>query len=105
MRVAGFALLGFLSGAIIGLISALLFVTLWYDVLGLGTHGPDGLGGVGAFVTLAILLPLIFGVGGAAWMGTRARTAPEGGPSCALIVTLILIPLLILFAAFLYGAV
>lgn len=105
MRIAGFALLGFVSGAIIGLICAFLFVTLWYDVLGIGSHGADGLSGFAAFIALALILPVLGGGVGAVWMGLRARTAPAGGPSFALVVGLVLVPLLILFVAFLVGAV
>lgn len=100
MRIAGFALLGFLSGAICGLICALLLVTLWYDVLDIGSRGVEGLGGVGTLLVLAVVLPLLFGAAGAVWMGLRARTAPPGGPSCALVVALVLVPLLILSCCF-----
>lgn len=105
MRTLGFALLGFLSGALIGLIAAFVFVTLWYDVLGIGSHGADGYGGLGTFLLLAMVLPLVFGIVGAVLMARRAGTAPAGGPSCAMIVVLVLIPLLLLFCAFLFGAV
>lgn len=104
MRIAGFALLGFLGGAICGLICALLFVTLWYDVLEIGGRGVEGLNGVGTFFFLAIVLPLLGGIAGAVWMSLRARTAPPSGPSCALVVALVLVPLLILFCCFLLVA-
>lgn len=104
MRIAAFALLGFLGGAICGLICALLFVTLWYDVFGIGSRGVEGLGGVGALLILAVVLPLLFGGAGAVWTGLRARTAPPGGPSCALVVALVLVPSLILLSCFLLVA-
>lgn len=96
MRVAGFALLGLLSGAIIGLVSAFLFVLLWYDVLGLGSHGPDGLSGFSTLVAAAAILTPLGGLAGAALMGSRARSAPAGPPSCASVVALVLAPLLVL---------
>jgi hypothetical protein len=96
MRVAGFALLGFLSGAIIGLSSAFLFVMLWYDVLGIGTHGADGLSGFATLIAAAAVLTPLGGVAGAIWMGSSARAAPPGPPSCAWVVALILAPLLLL---------
>lgn len=104
MRIAGFALLGFLSGAIFGLIGAVLFTTLWYDVLGIGRPGPDGMAGVGTLVGLALVLPPAGGIIGAAWLGARARNMPTGGPSCAMLVALILAPLLLLLVALLFAA-
>lgn len=105
MRVAGYALLGFLSGAIFGLIGAFVFVTLWYEVLGFGAHGGDGYGGLSTFLLLAVVLPLLFGVAGGVWMTRRARNAAPGGPSCGLLVALILLPLLLLCCAILFGVV
>lgn len=103
MRVAGFALLGFLSGAIVGLIAAILFVSLWYDVLEIGSRGVEGLGGAGAFLALAVVLSVLGGGAGAAWLALRARTAPAGPPSCALVVALILVPLLVLLCAMVFA--
>lgn len=92
MRV-GLGLLGFLAGAMAGLLAALLAMILWYDVLGGGDHGGDGLSGMATFMALAPLLGLAGGIGGAFWLG---RSAGTGGKS----VTIALLVVLLIFAAF-----
>jgi hypothetical protein len=102
LRIAGHALLGLLSGAIVGLTVAVLGTTLWYDVLRIGSTGPEGMGGVGTLFGLAVALPVLFGVAGAVWLGLRGRRA-SAAPSCALVVALVLAPLLVLLCVLLFG--
>lgn len=91
MRTTGFALLGFLGGAAAGFILATSFLILWYDVLGIGDHGGDGMSGMAAFIVLAPALSLAGGIAGAALLG---RKAGEGTKSPAFAVGAALIVLL-----------
>jgi hypothetical protein len=89
MRVTGFALLGFITGAVAGAAAALLALILWYDVLGVGDHGGDGMSGLSAAIVLAPLFGLGGGVLGAIWFGRRASAGPMG--PAYVVVPLILI--------------
>ncbi|MGQ0660795.1 hypothetical protein [Sphingosinicella sp.] len=91
MRTAGFALLGFLGGALAGFALATLVVILWYDALGIGDHGGDGMSGMATFIVLAPALSLIGGIAGAVLLG---RKAGEGTRSPAFAVAAALIVLL-----------
>ena len=101
MRVAGFGLLGFLVGAIAGLVAALLLVFLIYDVLGVGQgQGGDGLSGFASFMVFGPLGALAGGVGGAIWF---ARRAGSGGSTTPMLIALVL--MLGLFVLFFFPAV
>lgn len=76
MRVTGFALFGFLVCAVGGLLAALLALVLWYDVLGIGHRGGDGMSGLSAALVVAPLFGLVGGVLGAIWFGRRANAGP-----------------------------
>jgi hypothetical protein len=89
MRVTGFALFGSLAGAVGGLAAALLALVLWYDVLGIGQRGGDGMSGLSAALVLAPLLGLGGGVLGAIWFGRRASAGPMGP-------TYIVVPLILM---------
>ena len=78
MRVTGFALFGSLAGAVGGLVAALMALVLWYDVLGIGHRGGDGMSGLSAALLLAPLFGLVGGVLGAIWFGRRASAGPMG---------------------------
>jgi hypothetical protein len=92
MRV-GLGLLGFLAGAMVGLLAAVLALFLWYDVLRSGDHGGDGLEGAATFMLLAPPLALAGGVAGAFWLARSARAGSKG-------VTIALLIVLLIFAAF-----
>ncbi|MBX3561561.1 MAG: hypothetical protein KF780_07065 [Sphingomonas sp.] len=72
MRTTIFAILGLISGALVGIAAAFLLVAIWYDVLGYGAQGGDGLSGLSSFMALALLLGLGGGAGGAIWLARRA---------------------------------
>ncbi len=99
MRAVGFALAGFMAGGMAGLLSAFLFVVLWFDVLGIGDHGADGLSGFAAFMALGIILTLVGGLAGAIWMVRRANV--ESQRSSTMLVVLMLLTMIGLFGAFL----
>jgi len=90
MRIAGFAFVGFLVGAIAGFLLALLFVTLWYDVLQIDNHGGDNLNGLATFMALAPILALAGGAGGAFWLGRRAHAGKSVTPFGIAILLLLL---------------
>lgn len=90
MRVAGFAFIGFLGGAVAGILLALLFVIIWYDVLGFGSSGGDHLAGVGTFLLLAAILGLAGGAGGAFWLGSRASAGKKVMPFGIVVLLLLL---------------
>lgn len=78
MRTAGYALLGFLAGAAAGLVLAVLFAVLVYDVLGVGSgQGGDHMSGLAALIVLLPLMALILGVSGAVWLGGKAANGKE----------------------------
>jgi hypothetical protein len=77
MRTAGSALLGFLGGAAAGLVGAVLFLFLWFDVLGIGDHGGDGMSGMAAGLVLLPAMALAVGIGGAVWLGRKAAGGGE----------------------------
>lgn len=75
MRTAGYALLGFLGGTAAGLVLAVLLAFLLYDVLGAGSgQGGDHMSGMAALLLLLPVMGLIGGIGGAAWLGRKARS-------------------------------
>lgn len=98
MRSVGFGMLGFLCGAVLGLIAAVLLLFLIYDVLGLASHGADGLSGFGSFMLLGPLLALGGGIAGAIWFARRAGSG--GGAATPLIAALLLVAALFLFLGF-----
>lgn len=79
MRAAIFALIGFVAGALAGVMAAFLAVLLWYDLLGIGDHG-DGLSGFASFMALSLLFGLAGGVAGAILLGRRA-TGGQSAPA------------------------
>lgn len=100
MRAVGFAVAGFVAGGMAGLLSAFLFVVLWFDVLGIDDHGADGLSGFAAFMALGIILTIVGALAGALWMVRRAG-AEDGQRSSAMLAVLMLLTMIGLFGAFL----
>ena len=99
MRVAGFGLLGFVAGAIAGVVLTILGLALWYDVLGIGDPGGDQLNGLAQFLVFAPLLALAGGLGGAIWLARRAQ-AGKGVPIVVLILLLLVVAYLFLSPMF-----
>lgn len=94
MRTIIFAILGLIGGALAGIAAAFLLVAIWYDVLGYGAHGGDGLSGLSSFMALAFLLGLGGGAGGAIWMALRVGGGGRTGwIAPALIVGLLVVVL------------
>ena len=102
MRTMIFTLIGFVAGALAGIMAAFLAVLLWYDVLGIGDHG-DGLSGFASFMALSLLLGLGGGVIGAVLIGRRANGG-QGTPA-RLPVAIGLAFILGLVALFLLGVI
>ena len=73
MSVAGWRLIGFLGGAMAGILATILLVILYYDVLRIEGHGGDGLSGAAAFIVVAPVLALAGAIAGAFWLGRRAK--------------------------------
>ena len=97
-------LVGLIAGAFAGIGAALLFVFLWYDVLGIGDHGGDGMSGFATFMALGALLGLVCGVLGAIWMVRMAdgdaEASSSGGGSKVVIVGVAIILLVFIFFGF-----
>jgi hypothetical protein len=93
MPVAGWRLIGFLGGAMAGVLATILLLILYYDVLAIEGHGGDGLSGAATFMVLAPLLALLGGIGGALWLGRRAKGGAAG-------MGWIILALLLIFAVF-----
>lgn len=91
----GRALIGFVLGALAGLLAALLFVFLWYDVLAIGDHGADGLSGAATGMMLAPALALAGGLAGAFWLG-RSAGSRRGGLTIALLALLLIVVILLI---------
>lgn len=89
MRTAGMALLGFLGGAAAGFILASLLIILWYDVLGIGDRGGDGMNGMAAFIVITPLVSLAGGIAGAILVGRKAG-AGAGAKGAGIAVAAIL---------------
>ena len=96
MSVAGWRLIGFLGGAMAGVLAAIVLVILYYDVLAIGGHGGDGLSGAATFIVLAPALALLGGIGGAFWLGRRAKGG-AGGMGWVLIALLLLLAVFVVF--------
>lgn len=89
MRV-GLGLLGFLLGAMAGLLATILLLFLWFDVLRVGDHGGDGLDGLASFQAFAPLGALAGGLAGTFWFVKKSGGGTRGIAITALIVLLIL---------------
>lgn len=102
MRTAGYALLGFLAGAALGAVAAVLLVFLIYDVLRLASHGADGLSGFGTMVLLGLLLCLGGGIAGASWFAGKAK---HGGQAPATLIAVAFLAILVFFLFFVVGGI
>ena len=71
-------LTGLVVGAVAGICLALVFVLLWFDVLGIGDHGGDGMSGFASFMALSMLLAIGGGVLGAIWLARKAGSEAGG---------------------------
>jgi hypothetical protein len=96
MRMTGFVLLGGLAGAAVGLVAALFGLVLWYDILGIGDRGGDGMSGLSTALVLVPLASLAGAALGAIWFARRARGGPVGR---GFIAAALIVPLLGLAAA------
>ncbi len=102
MRALIFALIGFVVGALAGIMAAFLAVLLWYDVLGIGDHG-DGLSGFASFMALSLIFGLGGGAIGAFLIGRRANGGQRKLPALPFILALIFVLGLVLL--FLLGVI
>lgn len=84
-------LTGLIVGAIAGICLAMLFVFLWFDVLGIGDHGGDGMSGFAAFMALGMLLAFVGGVLGAIWMARMAGKEAGGWGATAAGIVIVLL--------------
>lgn len=84
-------LTGLVVGACLGVGLALIFVILWYDVLGIGDHGGDGMSGFATFMGLAVLLALAGGVLGAIWMARKAGNEAGGWGVTAAAIAIVML--------------
>lgn len=101
MRFAGLALLGFLLGAMAGLLAAFLLLFLWYDLLGIGDPGGDHLNGLAALLAFGPLGALAGGLAGAFWFVRKSGGGTRGIAITAGIVLLILAAWIVLGPMFL----
>lgn len=100
MRVAGFALLGFLIGAMVGVLAALLLVILWYDLIAADSPGGDGLSGLATFMVAAPLLALAGGAIGAIRLGKSAGTGTKSSAPVVIAFALVLLVFVATFTLF-----
>ncbi len=103
IRSVSFTLLGFVAGVLAGIVTAFLAVLLWFDVLGIGNHGADGLSGFAAFMALSLIFGLVGGVIGAVLVGRRANRGQGEPVGLPIIIGMVVILVLGLF--FLRGAI
>lgn len=98
-------LTGLVVGACVGVGAALIFVILWYDVLGIGDHGGDGMSGFATFMGLGMLLALAGGVLGAIWMARRAGEGAGGRGVTAVAVAIVILAVAYYCHLLLIGAI
>lgn len=89
-------LLGLLGGAAAGFMIATVLVVGWYDVLGFGYHGGDGMSGLSTYLLVTPLLILVGAIAGAVWLGGKAAPGAES-PGLALAAAMLALAVAYLF--------
>jgi hypothetical protein len=98
MRVAGFAILGVLAGAVVGLIAAVILSSA-------APSGGDGMGGMAAALFLMPLLALVGAVVGGIWFARRARRGSVGTVLIGVAAILVLLGVVSWLGPMIYFAV